>query len=239
MRAVIKQIGLWPILLGAFVMLQAQAIEVSSKTLNGQLSVTLSEIDYPAQFINKELDSGLPNTISLILSLTKNNQPLHALTVNIQVLYDLWDEVYIVKQLTTDGQFNKRVFKTKAALVSWLDKIEQRLIAVDKLKSNHSHQINARVIVNPVKTERIKKIQAWIASSNGFTHRENRPHSNSSYVGSRSSRVGGVSTTGVAASGPRFQKLFDQILEQYMNTDEIPALWRSKQVVINVDLTQN
>lgn len=239
MKAAKKQIGLWSILLGAFVMLQAQAIEVSSATLNGQLSVTLSKIDYPAQFINKELDSGLPNTISLILSLHKNNQQLHALTVNIQVLYDLWDEVYIVKQLSTDGVFNKRVFKTKKALVNWLGKIEQRLIAVDQLKSNHSHQINVRVIVNPVKTERIKKIQAWIASSNGFTHRENKPQNNTSYVGSRSSRVGGVSATGVAASGPRFQKLFDQILEQYMNTEEIPALWRSKQVVIDVDLKKN
>ncbi|MCJ8268921.1 MAG: hypothetical protein MJK04_05900, partial [Psychrosphaera sp.] len=188
---------------------------------------------------DKELDSGLPNTISLILSLSENNQPRHALTVNIQVLYDLWDEVYIVKQLSSDGVFNKRVFKTKIALVTWLGKMEQRVIAVDQLKPNARHQINARVIVNPVKTERIKKIQAWIASSNGFTHRENRQRSNSSYVGSRSSRASGVSSSGVAASGPRFQKLFDQILEQYMNTEQIPALWRSKQGVIDVDLKQN
>ncbi|NQZ12603.1 MAG: hypothetical protein HRT35_36085 [Algicola sp.] len=239
MRAVIKQIGLWPLLLGAFVMLQAQAIELSSKNLNGQLSVTLSEIDYPAQFIDKELDSGLPNTINLLISLNENKQPLHTLTVNIQVLYDLWDEVYIVKQLSSDGVFNKKIFKTKKALVTWLGKIEQRIIAVDKLKPNAAHQINAQVIVNPVKTERIKKIQAWIASSNGFTHRENRQRSNSSYVGSRSNRASGVSSSGVAASGPRFQKLFDQILEQYMNTEQIPALWRSKQGVIDVDLKKN
>ena len=43
---------------------QAYGAELSSEIKQNQLNVLFTQIDYPAQFVEKELDSGLPNTVT-------------------------------------------------------------------------------------------------------------------------------------------------------------------------------
>ena len=38
---------------------------------------------------------------------------------------------------------------------------------------------------------------------------------------------------------PRFQKLFDQLLEQHLATADTPALWRSDVASINISLVNS
>jgi hypothetical protein len=218
----------------------AQAITLTSGTTAGKLNLSVSDIAYPSQFIDKELDSGLPNTISLIVSLQQGAKKPLALSFHYQIVYDLWDERYIVKQLNSNGVFATHRFKTKPSLLTYLGHLKIAPLA-DETQFNLAQPVllSSQVIVNPVKTERIKKVQAWIASSNGFSHKNDKTTANTAYMGINGNQtitVNSIQTAVVRSSGPRFQKLFDQILAQYLSTDEIPALWRSKMTKISVQL---
>ena len=217
---------------------QAVGAELSTEIKQNNLNVRFTGIDYPAQFVDKELDSGLPNTITVYMTLMADDKLLHGLTINYQVVYDLWDEVYIVHKNVSDGGSNQQRFKTKAALLEFLSAIEQlgfytkTGLAKSRLSNEQNTQLSAQVIVNPIKAERIKKIQAWIASSKGF---EAKLSEDKSVQVVSTSPTGSVGAEGSTASGPRFQKLFDQILEQYMSGDDLPALWRSEKVTVTVN----
>ena len=211
---------------------QAIGAQLSTEIKQNNLNVRFTDIEYPAQFVDKELDSGLPNTITVYMTLMADDKLIHGLTMNFQVVYDLWDEVYIVHKNVSDGSNKQQRFKTKGALLEYLSAIEHLdFYAKTGLANQQDTQLSAQVIVNPIKAERIKKIQAWIASSKGF---EAKLSEDKSVQVVSTSPTGSVGAEGSTASGPRFQKLFDQILEQYMSGDDLPALWRSEKVTITV-----
>ena len=59
-----------------------------------------------------------------------------------------------------------------------------------------------------------------------------------SATGADASRIINQGTRGetLGSARPRFQKLFDKILEQYITRDEIPALWSSETVTFDFQI---
>jgi hypothetical protein len=218
--------------------LNAQAMSVTPAINKGQLSVTVGEIQYPKTKLSKALNSGLPNNISLWLTLTHNSEQVQAIHLNHQITYDLWDEVYLVQSQSSTGVQSSHTVNSLEQLLQILSSMTlDNIMPGRTIKASSGYQLKAQVIVNPVQIDRIKKIQAWIASSNGHKKPSTVLAHKPVGLGANASAVDfGVSATGVASTGPRFQKLFDKILEQYTQSDEIPALWHSQPVIVDVKL---
>lgn len=233
MRRVYKQLMLIVCVLLAS---KAQALTLTTDIKDHQLHTQLIDIRYPARFIDKELNSGLPNTITYWATLNQGNERLSSLQTQWQITYDLWDEIYLLSIMRSDGYQQDIQIKTLQALKDKLNRLNiGPLLNTAELTNNQRYQIKAQVIVNPVKSERIKKIQNWLATSKGFTPNSETTKHSTSLMRDTVNTIDGEKTplaSGVRSSGPRFKKLFDQILEQYMDSDEIPALWRSQVVTL-------
>jgi len=229
----------------------ARGIELQPIIKNGLLHISVDNIKYPKNIIEQDINSGLPNNISLIISLTKNGKQHFFTSVNYQITYDLWDEIYNV-DISHANRIQKISFENSALLVEFITHLI--FISEDILKeinTTEEYQLKAMVLVNPVKTERIKKIRAWIATSQGYTYESDSDEKNIVVTSNKSPLMSSGQVTAnegkrvlkrkitladASLGRPRFQKLFDQILDQYMDPDEIPALWRSEQV--NLDITK-
>ena len=214
----------------------ASAIDIQPSVKGKHLHAGLSNISYPDRFITKEVNSGLPNQVTVWMTLSEGGKQLHLVNQQLQITYDLWDEVYRV-QVNGSGQTSVQFVATdNRALQQRLRHLQLgQLTQLVNLNPALTYRLSAQVIVNPVQTERIRKIQAWLASSKGFTPSEASGDRQNTSLMRASVRAGGQDVTpetgGVRSSGPRFKKLFDQILEQHMD-DDIPALWRSDVVVV-------
>ncbi|MFT7431675.1 MAG: hypothetical protein ACI971_002143 [Colwellia sp.] len=222
-----------------------QGIEISASIYDEHLMAKVNDINYPATLLDKQLTSGLPNNISLLFSLHQQDNKRFAVRLNYQITYDLWDEIYTVKITDSKGVSNINRVNSKAELIAFIEDIELPTgFAIKHFKADASFQLRVQILVNPVKTERIKKIKAWIASSQGYTPDLEQDIVNRSAVPILSAvgnnrALGNLNTTTPVDNSrfarPRFQKLFDQILEQYMNQNEVPALWRSDIAIININ----
>lgn len=218
------------------------AMTVSPTIDNGQLSVTVAQLQYPKAKLGKALKSGLPNNISLWLSLTHNGKQIQAVHLNHQITFDLWDEVYLLQSRSSTGVQSSHSVKSLEQLLQMLSSMTIDNIMPERaIATSNGYQLKAQVIVNPVQIERIKKIQAWIASSNGYSKPAGNLTQRAATISNVTANVAakvdvGASSAGVTSSGPRFQKLFDKILEQYAQSDEIPALWHSQPIIADVKL---
>ncbi|SFC01486.1 hypothetical protein [Pseudoalteromonas denitrificans] len=221
------------------------AITVKQSVKNEQLNIKMTDINYPKSILDKELNSGLPNNISLHLSASVQGEKVFIFTLNHQITYDLWDEIYIIKTSTSEKSSHLEVIKTASELREFISNIGMLSSnALKQLEPNVTYEINAQILVNPVNSKRIEKIQNWIATSQGYTYNSNESQHNRAPLSneSRALKVGKIdnisnnSSENLNAARPRFQKLFDQILEQYMSSDEVPALWRSKIIKNDINI---
>ncbi|MCJ8271472.1 MAG: DUF4390 domain-containing protein [Psychrosphaera sp.] len=219
----------------------ALALTVSPTISDGRLSVTVGDINYPKTALDKALKSGLPNNIGLWLTLTRDDKEVHVAHLNHQITYDLWDEVYQVQTTSTTGVQSSQMVSSQTQLLSQLSSIALgNVVPVAVLQPRGQYRLKAQVIVNPVQVERIKKIQAWIASSQGYDKPSAHQLGASGLgQGLQTRAEHSVATTGVSSAGPRFQKLFDQILAQYMSSEKMPALWHSKAVTAELITNQH
>ena len=239
------------ILSGAIPAFLTQGIEISANISDGQLRAKVSDINYPTSLLEKELTSGLPNDISLLISLYQQDNKRFSASVNYQITYDLWDEIYTVHITGSNGLNTTIAVESKDKIIAYINEIVLPVgFEINNINTDASVQFKAQVLVNPVKTERIKKIKAWIATSQGYTPDLeqdtvklavvplNSASGNSLPLVNPSNKPRITSADNVNSARPRFQKLFDQILEQYMISDEVPALWRSDVAIINVNSTK-
>jgi len=227
--------------------LSATGVSVSLQV--NKLKISSSNIDYPEKILNRELKSGLPNTIDLLIILSQNGTRMTQKIKRFSVVYDLWDEFYIFQELGSDNGPDVRV-NSDMALKNVLSSLD---IVVPYHPNSFDPEIpivvTAQIFFNPVQSQRIKKIQNWIRTSKGFDDIDNEAELNShsaSQLNSNPSTINSVGRTGqqsigadtaigslsqVSAarpsSGPRFKKLFDKILEQHLSEDSIAAQWKS------------
>jgi hypothetical protein len=229
----------WPLL--------AKGVSVSLDV--NDLKISTSNIDYPEGVLNRELKSGLPNTIDFLIRLSQNGTQVTQQVKRFSVVYDLWDEFYLIQEIGSEKIADVRI-DSDIGLKNVLSSLD---IIVPYQPNSFAPDIpivvSTQIFFNPVQSQRIKKIQNWIRTSKGFDKIDNEDELNShspSQLNSNPSSIhslGGATQQAVSnntapsslnqvnaarpSSGPRFKKLFDKILEQHLSEDSIAAQWKS------------
>jgi hypothetical protein len=221
------------------------AQSVSVKLDVDKLKISASNINYPQDILNIELKSGLPNTIDLLIILSQDGTPVVQKIKRFSVTYDLWDEFYLIQELGKDKRNDIHVDNDKALknALSSFDIIMP--YSPELFNSKVPIVVTAQIFFNPVHSQKIKKIQNWIRTSKGFNRVEDDSDSppqpnqrafTKSSLGRTNQRaiiseteIGSLNQPNAASisSGPRFEKLFDKILEQHLSESSIAAQWRS------------
>ena len=209
------------------------AIELSTHITKQEVTIYVRDINYPEQMLQKQLNSGLPNNISMLLSLKQSDNIISMEKYNYKITYDLWDEVYLVVKSSSNNQPPSKVISNEIALMGMLNQlsVSSREFYL-QLQPKKQYQVTLQVLVNPVTTQRINKIRTWIANSQGHTldleqsqQNKSPPETGHPMTSQIANRQNKVSST--RSGRPRFQKLFDQLLEQHLASVQMPALWRS------------
>ncbi|MFT5759340.1 MAG: hypothetical protein ACI9LM_004098 [Alteromonadaceae bacterium] len=224
-----------------FVIFTASAINLNVKNHAGQLTATITDINYPQSILKKELNSGLQNNISIFITFSQNDMNIFNCHLSFQITYDLWDENYVVIINRNSGVQVTRIINSSSEVLAFLNTI--RVNCGDKSSKNETYILQAKVLVNPVKAKRIKKIKNWIATSKGYTAgsdklgntpiNEEQPNNTNRNEGRN---TGTMNFYSQASARPRFEKLFDKILQQYSGPNDIPSLWSSEVATLLVDL---
>lgn len=221
------------------------AIELSADVFEQQIKMQVTNINYPEQVLVKQLNSGLTNNISTLLSLQQDNKTVFATKINYKITYDLWDEVYQLVITNSFGEPVSKVIDNKEQLLIMLNQLDfSSHEAFMQLQPQKRYQVKVQILVNPVASERINKIRAWIATSQGYSlDPEQSQHNKAApvtqkFIGNLGANDQGISVIRSSAR-PRFQKLFDQLLEQHLASADTPALWRSDVASINISLVSS
>ena len=150
--------------------ISANATNIEKRRSNQGQYLSIVDMPLPEQLLNKELTSGLPNNISVIVKLYHKQKLVAQSRVNSKVIYDLWDEVFIVETFNPPSLTVNR-YSNKAHLMANL-----REFNLTNVINNNELKIPAKeltttvqVIYNPVDKERIKRVQQWIRDNNGYT----------------------------------------------------------------------
>ena len=204
----------------------AVATEIEVVQSSDANRILVKQIPLPDQLLEKELKSGLPNNISLLVRFYRARGLVSQARVNYSVIYDLWDEVFIVEEMIPPKLSRKR-YKTKQALITALNNIDITAIyPADKTESKESLVVTIQTIYNPVDKERIKRVQEWIRTTNGYGQLAD---------GSTAVDKNKIPPNH-SGNGLRFEKLFDKIIDDYIPEEGFSAQWKSE--IISLPLQQ-
>lgn len=221
------------------------AIELSADISEQQIKMQVSNVNYPEQALVKQLNSGLTNNISALLSLHQGDKTVFVAKINYQITYDLWDETYQLVITNSFGEPVSKVIDNKALLMSILNQLDfTSHEAFMQLQPQERYQVKVQIFVNPVASERINKIRAWIATSQGYSVDPDKNQLNKAAPVTVKTITNpktneSITTFSASPARPRFQKLFDQLLEQHLASADTPALWRSEVASINISLANS
>lgn len=211
-----------------------------------KLSVKVANIQYPKAILMREMKSGLPNVLDMMVRLTGSDGLETSDQVRYIITYDLWDEHYLVTAFKLDSQQRKTI-ETDANLLHWLSSVRLNGLDTEQVLRNKGElKLSFQTFFNPVQSDRINKIQNWIRTSKGYdvsvkdasddAITSTQAASKHANLASKHTNLASASnhTSGRRApvsSGPRFQKLFDKILEDHMNQDAVAAQWKSERLI--------
>lgn len=224
--------------------LAADAIELSVLKETHQLSLKITDINYPNELLNKELNSGLKSHFHSIISFEKEDEVLTRCAYSLNVTYDLWDEYYRIEKVDNHGSAAILRITNIQEVYRILKNLEIKC-PLSAIQTTNNLRIKAQVFVNPVEQKRIEKIKSWINTSQ--EHKDGSEGAMSHVnEGSHYNRI--ISIDGKAVKSimhgkntttrPRFEKLFDKILSQYTGPSDIISLWKSKVITKKIKLQQ-
>jgi hypothetical protein len=116
-----------------------------------------------------KLDSGFPSTVVIRTWVypTDAADPVAFQLVQRQVVYDLWDEVYILRLDEPTGRRTVKV-KYKAEALKLLTAIEALPIArLDQVPVLRHHVLAMVVELNPVSQETLAEVRRWLSDGTG------------------------------------------------------------------------
>lgn len=211
---------------------QLSATEIRVMLLNNKISVGFDNISYPVKLFSQELKNGLPNVLDILVKIENQDRVLQQEIQSYVITYDLWDENYTLLRISAEEQ-KKLVLKNEKALMLYLSKMSTPdILDIDGYMRRESLTLSFQMFFNPIKEQRIEKIKSWIKTSYVNSNQVNVAKGvnnisiNNLDVGQRV----GTSSVAIISNGPRFQKLFDKILEEYAKEDSVAAEWKSKPV---------
>jgi hypothetical protein len=138
--------------------------KVGISVIDHQLLTTFSYRDAFTDKIMKKLRSGLPTRIVIQLSLEKKgkNKPVGYWARTVSVVYDLWEEVYIVTVEDNRGRRRAKVSSTDE-VVDLAGKLSRCQVADVGGLPPGFYRIRSLIEVNPVSKEMIENIRRWLA----------------------------------------------------------------------------
>jgi hypothetical protein len=209
------------------------AIELSVIKEEHQLSLEITDIGYPNELLNTEINSGLQSRFYSIISFEKGDEVFTRCSYSLNVTYDLWDEHYRIEKIDTNGLISLWNITDVQEVYSLLKNLEIKC-PLSAIQAKNNIRITAQVFVNPVEHKRIEKIKSWINSSQGHkaNSESNVNHASESRSYSRIINIDGKAVKSImlgenTTTRPRFEKLFDKILSQYSGPSDIVSLWKS------------
>jgi hypothetical protein len=200
--------------------------------------IEVKGFELPQSVMIKALTSGLPNHISLQIALRVDGNIVKRGSIDYKVTYDLWDEVFLV-HISQGPDQQHVVLKDTTLLFNELSNTRLTMHVPHSVQ-----ELSIQMVVNPIEASRIKRIHRWIAQSKGHDVDESQPEQVRSISDRQratlSDGIGsGDAYTGAYSSSPnpikpRFEKLFDKLLKEYADPNDIPALWKSAVYVMSL-----
>ncbi len=220
----------------------ATAADIKVTKHANHIYTKIERIHYPQKLLATELKSGLPNVIDIIILVNHNQKLIRQRSQSIMITYDLWDEHYQLTHISPRGT-EKLIKKNESALFSYISSIsDSTQISSRYFQHQQQLELSFQVIFNPIEGERVEKIKDWIRTSNGYDKTDNskllsthhgKPIGNNLTPNAIPVGADGLAT--ISSSGPRFKKLFDKILDEYVTDDSIAAQWKSKVITQVID----
>lgn len=211
------------LIIGVLISSATKAAHIENRQSVSGSYISIVDMPLPNKLLDKELTSGLPNNVSLIIKIYRKDKLLAQTRVNSKVIYDLWDEVFIVETLAPPSISVTR-FTNKTRLLTSLKEINLSQVLHNKGISVPASElsISLQVIYNPVDKERIKKVQQWIRDNNGYGQLQNERLKKDNLPPNHS------------GNGLRFKKLFDKIIDDYIPEEGFSAQWKSKSIRLEI-----
>jgi len=125
------------------------------------LGVVMMDIDFPEDHFRRELRSGIKTTISISVVLMNNQTVTHECGRLISIVYDLWDEVYYIKELSEQGQLDtgKSSYSDLEILIQYLSNYQITGIAsLHQLNPLMSLTIEVTIVLNPIAREKDRRL---------------------------------------------------------------------------------
>jgi hypothetical protein len=115
------------------------------------------------------LSTGIPSTVVIRIQIAPrdSNTPVAEQLIQRSVVYDVWDEVYILRLDQPDGAKVIKV-KARAYALKWLTAIDDLPVArLAVLPVDRVFVLKMVVELNPVSRETLAEVRRWLSQGNG------------------------------------------------------------------------
>ena len=148
------------------------------------LYVSFTMRDLFLKSVQDKLRCGLPTRVLLQAKLEKrgDKEPLAYTARTVEIVYDLWDEVFVVTTEDAFGRHQTRVKTEKEVLEAALVLNHEPFFSTAELAKG-MYRLHVVAEVNPVSKEMIEEIRQWLAYPRATRHGESRTNFFGSFVG--------------------------------------------------------
>jgi hypothetical protein len=134
--------------------------------LGNQLTATFNYQDVFKKAIREKLKSGLPIRIVAQVFLEYQGKPVAFWSRSTAIVYDLWEEAFIVTDEDSRGKRKAKV-KSAAEAIGLASIMWRSPVADIRGLAPGVYRLNVNVEVNPVSKEMVEKIRGWLAQPAG------------------------------------------------------------------------
>jgi len=178
------------LLLTAAVLVSALALagpprrRIGMSTVGDTIRASFSYRDVFTKKVRKKLDSGLPVRVVVQLALERKgkDKPYSYWARSVEIVYDLWEEDYVLTMEDDRGRRRTRVATAEEAInlagVLW----RVRAARTARLKPG-TYRFRVLAEVNPVSKEMVDNIRRWLSRPSGGQGSEARSNFFGSFVG--------------------------------------------------------
>jgi hypothetical protein len=200
------------VLLLALAATRAMAADLTPVTTGRGLGVAIRAIALP-QTLQKDLVSGLTNTLLIHVTLFSQSEQVDQKTVEIGIQYDLWEETFRLTLTVNNTVMMVRPSSTRVEIDAFLADIRlPDLFPAGELRGDQNATLRVEMLLNPIERERIEAIKKWVADNSTYTPADT--------PGFSDKRVGSA----------RSNAIFNKIFEQYAHGSDSVAIWKASLV---------
>ncbi len=121
--------------------------------------------------LSEKLSSGLPTTIAMRAYVVREgeSEPIALAVRTCRIVYDLWDEVYKIHRVSSEGEQDLAVINVEGVLRQCAEARDLPVVARSLLRQGKPHFLAVIVDVNPVSPQMLEQMRRWVARPTGST----------------------------------------------------------------------